>query len=211
MRALTGLILLGAALATPSAARAADTPMCVLPPIGSFDASYQARLGPLITPWMVSGSDPVPRVGPGYQAATDVLVSQFVMHRLDPIRQGWAVAFSPGTYDATTARTAIRDDLAARTSAEDAAYLMDTLLLQPTPYSKAELDAVFAQVGERMRTQPGLFSSAGIGCMLSDGVRVEVSVGTPDTPERRAEADALLAPFGDKVRVLYGALWAQRR
>lgn len=202
-------MLLGVAFAAaPTAARAADTPMCVVPS-GAFDASYQERLGPLITEGMWVGGDPTPRIGPGWQAATTVLGGQFVMHRLDPGRQGWAVAFSPGQYDASTGRAAIAAYLAEHASAADAAYLLDTLLLQPTPYSKADLDAVFAQVGEIMRTNAGLFSSAGVGCLLSDGVRVEVSVGTPDTPERRAQAEALLAPFGDKVRVVHGVSWAQ--
>lgn len=205
MRALTGLLAVGAALAlAPSTARAADTPMCDLSPVG--DIAYQQRLTPFLTQ-SASTTPPGGTVttsgGQAAAAAQSVLGPQYVLLWADTPRQGWTVAFSPGAHDATTARAAIRADLATRVSAQDVDYLDRTLTLLPTPYSRADLDAASAELAQQI-SATSLVGSFGVGCSWSDAVRIEVGIADAESPELRAQAEALLAPFGDLVRVRYG-------
>lgn len=206
MRALTGLFLLGAAFAAaPSAALAADTPpMCDFTSGGDY--SYQQRLGPFLSAVASSatpGAPPTVSGGQAGDAARTVLGAQYVMLWADTQRQGWAVAFSPGTHDATTARVAIDAYLASRVSAADKDYLMGALTLLPTPYSLAELTAVQDALYP-LGAIPAFASGGGITCQHSDGVRVEVGIADPETPELRAQAEAWVAPYGDKVRLRFG-------
>ncbi len=76
----------------------------------------------------------------------------------------------------------------------------------PTPYSNAELNAVATQIRAN-EPSPRVVSTLFSSCQLSDGFRVEVGFGDPETPELRAVAEALLAPFGDKVRMKFGVGW----
>ena len=107
-----------------------------------------------------------------------MLGAQFVQLWLDNARKGWTVAYSPGPHDATTARAAIRNTLAARLEPAVVDYLDRLLLLVPTRYSLAELEATRAGLGQVVSTERR-FSSYGMGCALSDSVRIEVSVGEP--------------------------------
>ena len=197
MRALTGLLVLAAFAAAPASARAQE-PLCRLgTPDVSATIEYQKKLGPYL-----GASSAYGRGGLATVAAEDVLGAQFTLLWADNYRQGWTVAYSPGPHDATTARAAIREHLAARLDAATVDYLDSTLLLVPTPHSLADLESVQAQVGSLVQGK-GLVASFGIGCGGSDGVRVEIRV-VGDSPELRAQVEALLAPFGDEVRVTYG-------
>jgi hypothetical protein len=209
MRVLTGLLVLAAVAAVPSTARAESEPMCPYVPVDMAEAiEFQRPLVPYISA-MIAVPSGERRGGEAGDAARTVLGAQFVSLRIDNVRKGWTVAYSPGAHDATTARAAIREVLAARLDPAAVDYLDRLLLLQPTRYSRAELEPIQEQLFAVMQAEQGLFSMMAIGCGWSDAYRVEISVGDPETPELRARAEAHLAPFGDKVVVRYGTGWAR--
>jgi hypothetical protein len=201
MRALTGLLVLAALAAAPSPAHAQEEPLCRFNV--TYDEALQRTLSPYLQPIAATGTT-VATGGEAGDAARSVLGAQFGMLWLDHTRGGWSVAFSPGTHDATSARAAIRDYLAARLDPATVVYLDSTLHLLPTPYSRAELDAVMAQLAPVVAP----LGISTIGCQWSDGLRVEISLGPAETPELRAQIDAALAPFGDTVRVRFGINFA---
>ena len=87
----------------------------------------------------------------------------------------------PG-HDAASARAAIHDHLAARLSADDVSFLDSTLFLFAVPYSEAELLPVLDTVA-RSVGRTNLTSSWGIGCAVSDAVRVQLGIASPETPD----------------------------
>jgi hypothetical protein len=180
MRALTGLLVLGAVVAFPAAARANAT-FCPSSQSGVFT---EERLSGLLKP--------------GEDALKEALGTQFVLVWVEGARQGWGAAYSPGALDEATARAAFRERIAARVSADDAQYLDSRLVFGATPYSLAELTAAQDDAVARFAGVPLV---AGIECRDSDALRVHVRVGTTETPELRAHADALVAAHGDRVRV----------
>lgn len=200
MRVLTGVIITGTLLATvPSVARAAETPMCV------YSGSGGERLSERLNPFLNSDSDgKTTRGGEAGAAIEAVFGTQYVKLWVDIPRAGWSVAFSPGPHDGTTARAAISEHLRTLVSAADHDFLMGTLTLLPTPYSAAELNAVMDELFPLMTDEASIVSGLGQDCDFSDGVRVQVGVTLPDTPESRARSAALLAAYGDKVRVRFG-------
>lgn len=202
MRALTGLLVLAAFAALPPSANAQE-PMCNL---GGGDMAariaFQNQLGPYMA--KVTATAGQTTGGEADEAARAVLGSQLAMLWLDFARQGWTVAYSPGSHDATSARAAVRSYLATRLDPAAVDFLDRTLTLLPTPYSKAELDALAPQMLALLQNGHHLFSSVGTGCQWSDGVRIQLGVVDPETPELRAQVEPLVAPFGDKVVVRYG-------
>jgi hypothetical protein len=200
-------------VAVPSTARAEGETLCDFTlPADSAEimrvSAFQARLSPFLsrittatTPG--SGVAPVTSGAEADEAARSVLGNQFVMLWVDTPRQGWSVAFSPGPHDAASARAAIDSFLATRVSAADKDYLMGALTLLPTPYSKAELDAVVNALLPAVMDQTGILSGAEVSCVGTD-VHVTVTVIPQETPEVRAQVDALVAPYGDKVRLRFG-------
>jgi hypothetical protein len=191
----------------PSAALAQSAPMCPLVPDDDpATYAYQRELSPLITPGAATDSDQPEYPGGGAQgAAQEALGAQFVMLWLDTPRQGWTVAFAPGALDATSARAAIRQALQSRFDAAKLGYLDQRLTVLPTPYRIDELKPVQDQVAAIAQTDgAGFISGAGITCLSSDAVRVEVTLVPKETPETAARAQALFDRFGDLVRVRYG-------
>jgi hypothetical protein len=188
--------------ALPSEASAQDgSPMC---PLSGGSTAYQEPLGHMVSPpTVIATGVPMYPGGGASQAAYEALGAQHVNLWLDTPRQGWSVAFSPGPLDATTARAAILERLATRFTPDQVAYLDQHLTLLPTPYSHAELRAVASQLAGLVGGD--LFSHAAIGCRLSDAVRVELAIAPEGTPEVIARVQAAIAPFGDLVRVVYGA------
>lgn len=170
--------------------------------------AFQTKIMPYLSKIQLVGTGEIVG-GQARQALEGVLGSQFTYEWLDNQRLGWTVAFSPGTHDATSARAAFRAALAGRLTSAEVDYLDSTLLLVPTPHALAELKALQAPLFALLQSERDLFSGFGLGCSWSDGVRVQVSVGSPETPEVRARAEALLAPYGDLVRVRYGQGWAE--
>lgn len=205
VRALTGLLIAGAAFAAvPTAAHAQGATLCDFRSSG--DHSYQLRLGPFLSPVASAAVPGTPQTVSGGEAdaaARSVLGDQFVMLWADTHRQGWSVAFTPGTHDATTARAAIDAYLASRVSAADKDYLMSALTLLPTPYGKLELDAIVNALVPAVLDQSGILSGVGVSC---EGTRVHVAVSVipQETPEVRARVEALVGGYGDKVSVRYG-------
>lgn len=205
MRALTGLILVGAACAAvPGTAHAQGATLCDFRSSGDY--TYQQRLGPFLSPLTSAAIPGTPQTVTGGQAgdaARTVLGDQFVMLWADTPRQGWSVAFSPGAHDAATARAAIDAYLASRVSAADRDYLMGALTLLPTPYGKAELDAIVNTLVPVAMDPGGILSGLGVSC---EGTRVHVAVSVipQETPEVRAQVEALVGGYGDKVSVRYG-------
>lgn len=207
MRALTGLLVIGAIAVSFPAAAHADGSLC--PTSTGGDYSYQARLTPLISQQGRTVAGPATEYfgGEAGLAARSVLGDQFVMLWPDTPRQGWSVAFSPGTHDAASAREAIRATVAPQLSAADTEYVMNALLLVPTPYSLAELNAAQADASAKFTTMPGVPFLIGIDCRM-DAVRVRVGIGATETPELRAVADALTATHGDKVHIEFDLKYA---
>jgi hypothetical protein len=183
--------------------------MCPATAPGSWDSALQQRMGNYlarITSAVTPGSGIAPTVsgGEAQDAATTALGAQHVSLWLDHARHGWTVAFSPGAQDATTTRAAIRSYLAARLPASEVDYLDRTLTLLPTPYTLAQLHPIVTAMLPSVLDQNGILSGVSVGCELSDGFRVELSVIPQETPEVRAQVEAFIAPYGDLVRVRFG-------
>lgn len=183
--------------------------MCPAPAPGTWDLALQQRMGNYLAPVtsaVTPGSGVAQTVsgGEAQDAVHAALGAQLVWVWLDHERHGWTAAFTPGAQDATTARAAARSHLSTRLPASEVDFLDSALTLLPTPYSVAELQSIVTAMLPSVLDQTGILSGVGLGCQLSDGVRVELSVIPQDTPEIRERVEAFIAPYGDKVRVRYG-------
>ena len=172
--------------------------------------AFQTKIMPYLSKIQLVGTGEIVG-GQARQALEGVLGSQFTYEWLDNQRLGWTVAFSPGTHDATSARAAFRAALAGRLTSAEVDYLDSTLLLVPTPHALAELKALQAPLFALLQSERDLFSGFGLGCSWSDGVRVQVSVGSPETPEvRRAGRGAARAVRRPGARALRPGLGGAR-
>ena len=171
---------------------------------------YQARLGPMVSGFVIDtgghGNPPPPPASTGVGAgnlAREVLGAQFAGFWLSNALQGWVVAVAPGALDLAAARAAVTERVAARYTADEAAYLSERLHVDPHPYSDADLRATQEALSATLAAEaPGTYWAAAIACTLSEARRVEVSVFHPTTAEQYERITALLARFGDQVRAV---------
>ena len=149
-----------------------------------------------------SGSNPQTRVG-AFDAVQAALGDQAGGVGLDNQRGTFYVRFSPGALDAAAVHARFVRAVEETVPAEEVEAIRSRLRVVAQPYPEGELRQLTRSLFDRLRAErPGVGLGAGVGCIESDDVRVELSLYSDASAEDEAAVRRIAGEHGDRVVVV---------